>query len=195
MSSINCIFGDIVYICYEDDISSLNKLSNLGLPVKIFDIHGENRFLQHIEAITYAYENNLKNILVFESATMPTEFYNDLILCDIVEAHEEKWDVLLISCDVFNNPTTNAIIYNNSAYEKILMEYDDYIDVIEYEEYLLKYSELKTFVSAPFLFYKKNIINRLYTNQNIMIFLKKYNILIILCILAYCIKKLIRYKI
>lgn len=194
MSYINRVFGDIICICYEDDISSLNKLSNLGLPLKIFDNYGENRFSQHIEAITYAYENNLKNLLVFESTTMPTEFYNEIILCDVINDNE-KWDVLLISCDMFNNPTTNAVIYNNSAFEKILMEYNDYIGILEYEEYLLKYSELRQCVSVPFLFYKSNAINWLYTNHDVTMFLKKYNILVIMCVLAYCIKKCITYKI
>lgn len=194
--SIYHTFDDIICIMLDKNLNSLDELVKLEIPLKFYEYeHQKSKFTQHIDVIKYAYDNKYKNILVFENYTIPLYKYNIENLQYIIENLQEKeWDILFLSCDIFYNPNCNAILYNSSAFEKILSEYQDYIDIIDYDKYLVKYSSLYQFIASPFLFTNCNIVSKIYLNKRLNAFIGKYYLLFMMCFISYLIKIGIRYK-
>src|SRR6056300_433745 len=108
--SVYNLFDEIFCILSsENSINNFSSIVDKTVQIKYFDIH-ENKFQSHIEIIQYAYRNQLKNIIVFED--------NILIRNDIQHIKKIKqamatinYDVVCLSSNIFNCPTTNAIIY------------------------------------------------------------------------------------
>ena len=155
--SVYKLFDEI--FCILSDDTGIDKLRNIvdtTIEIKYFDNFHTN-FNSHIEIIKYAYKKQLKNIIVFESNTLPRNNVN--LLKDIY--NHQDYDIIFLSSDVFNKPTSNVIIYNSSAFEKILNDYNDYIDLMSYDTYLLNYSELNCNICQPILFYNDYILTNM----------------------------------
>jgi len=187
-------FDDTLCIIYDNDIKSVDVFLDLNIPVKFFD-NINSQFEAHINVIKYAQNNKYNCIIVFENNILPLPCYKESIISDILDStKDEDWDIIYLSRDSFYNPITNAIIYNKTSFDKILEDYNDYIDIVDYNTYVTKYIQLNCFVSSKYIFTKDTIINRLINNEDIINFFYKYYGLLLLCIITYLIKLYVRNK-
>lgn len=155
-------------------------------------------FDSHINIIKYAYENNLENILVFEDDIEPTKSYNIENINKIINfmKKNKEYDIFYLGylafkdnsknksfSSIFNskkienniykyNPIcTHSICYNRRSYKKILENYDDYIGLIHYDNYIANYLDLNNYCFMPCLFEQKYFksLNKPLNNTEIII--------------------------
>lgn len=182
--SVYNLFDETFCILSSD--KSLDKLRNIvdqNVKMKFFETYKSN-FHSHIDIIQYAYKNELQNIIVFDDKSV---IRNDIhFLKDIHDyIYNNDYDVILLSSNILNQPTSNAIIYNISALETILHNYIDFIDLMDYDTYLLKYSDLNCHICNPILFYKNDVFVNLYYIFNNNIVLKLVVLFCILCFVRF----------
>lgn len=187
-------FDDTLCIIYDNDIKSVDVFLDLNIPVRFFD-NIYSHFEAHINVIKYAKGNKYNCIIVFENNILPLPCYKESIISDILDSTKyESWDVIYLSRDVFGNPITNAIIYNKTSFDKILLDYNDYIDLIDYNTYITEYINLNAFISSKYVFTNDTIVNRIINNEDIINFFYKYYGLFLLCIITYWIKIYVKRK-
>jgi len=189
--SVYDFFDESLCIIYDENNSdTIERLSNFGIRTKPIYSTSTELFNTHVKILQHAFESHFNNIVVFEDNVLPKECYTDEFMKDIVASMKDTdVDLIFLSHDTFNNPTTGVIVYKKKAFEKILFEYEDYINIMDYKTYLLKYSEVNHFKAQPFLFCNDTLLERLSSSPEVKIFFLKYYILFIICVVAFLVKK------
>ena len=189
---VNNYFDKSYCLVYENNTNVKHCLSNMGFTVDYLYSSHSDSFLKHIDFFENALISNYSHIIVFRDNIVSNNIFNDSFddfFFDIVNLNV---DLVILSTDVFYHPTSGAIIYNRSAFKKILAEYRDFIEIMDYELYLLKYANLTFHTAKPSLFYTDTALQRLLLNHDVYNFFSKYYLLFIFCIFSFCIKKYIK---
>ena len=150
-------------------------------------------FDSHIKVLQYAYDNDYENILVFEDDFIPTIGYDENIIKNAIEFMQtnKDWDIFYLGYSfikfqngsirtIFNSPNyekniiqfnpllTHALCYNKRAIKNILDTYDQYIGIIQYDEFLAYYSKINNYCILPLMFDQNWLCE--YDNESINMF-------------------------
>lgn len=180
-------FDEIV--CINLDISKDRKkhaeyyFKKYDIPAKFFITSKHKNggmygcFDSHIQILTYAYQNDLNNILIFEDDFLPTSSYTEDKMEKAISFMKTNndWDIFYLGysfikdgfggintvfdAELYNddiiqyNPfCTQAVCYNKKSIKKIIETYKDYIGLMHYDIYLSSYIGLKNYCIIPMLF-------------------------------------------
>lgn len=138
------------------------------------------RFNSHINIIKEAYNNNMDNILIFEDTVVPSIFYSKELLQNAIDfmKNNNNWDIFFLGYDIiapvdrfntdyksifssikvsnhiikFNSSSSYAVCYNRNSMQKILEEYEYYVGIVNYHDFLAAKMNFKCYCITPILF-------------------------------------------
>jgi|DEB0MinimDraft_4_1074332.scaffolds.fasta_scaffold14357_2 hypothetical protein len=188
----NICFEKSYCLLYKNNTDIQQCLSNIGLSVEYIQSSVINSFESYIEIFKNALNAKYSHIIIFNDNILQINQFDDNLNHILQELQNSDIDLIILSKDIFQNPTTGAIIYKNRSFQKIIDDCHDYIDIMNYELYLFKYSKLNIHITDPCFFYTDTVLQRLLVNCDIYHFIWKYYFLFIFCIFSFYVKKYIK---
>jgi hypothetical protein len=214
-------FDDVVFI-YSNETPDVLKRQKYfeknNIPVCFLYAENDLDGWCSLQAIHSAYNNNSDTLLIFKDDFIENQWFtNERLMSSIEFMQNNNWDIFCLGYSLFykdfwnyskitnniisHNPSKfNVICYTRHAMKEILLNYEDYIGIVSFEEYISKFINCQTYCICPTLF-NTSKSNQFLTGIQYSLtgikyeFWNKYMYLLIVSIIMFYIKKTIIFKV
>ena len=213
------LFDDIVFIYSNETPHILEKqryFEKRNIPIQFLYAQNDLDGWCSLQAIQSAYNNNSNTLLIFKDDFIENSWFTEERLLKSIEFMQNNidWDIFCLGYSLFyqsfwnyskvtndiilHSPSQfNVICYTRNAMKEILDNYEDYMGIITYEEYISKFIHCQTYCICPTLFDNTSHRNRFLVGFQYSLtgikyeFWNKYIYLLIISIIMFYIKRTI----